>query len=552
MRLKKFFKNYILLIIILFLAALLRFYQITNVPPSTQWDETAIGYNAYSILKTGRDEYGQFLPLVFKSFGDYKPGLYIYLTVPSVAIFGLNELAVRIPSALAGIASVWLIYLASLLLFKKKPLALFISFALAMSPWQMHFSRGGWEANLALFLVLAGLLFFLKSEKKPKYLYPSAIAFGLSFLSYQGSKVFVPLLLLGLLIFFFKKIKTLSIKSIIISLFLLFLVASPSFLTILTWGGGRLKTMSLFSYPRSENEIQHILNKDNNNLFYFNLFHSEGLSFVTRFVERYFNHFSGRFLFFEGDWSSLRHGPSYNGVLYLFDFFLILFGLYFLVRLNTRESKFIWFWLFIAPLPAAITRDSIQGVRSLNMVLPLMILVGCGFYQLFLWLQKQKKLFSICFSLLLVVFYLFSVAYYLEQYFYHYPLQSSKDWQYGYQQIIQKVYPLRNNYQKIVFTSEYGQPYIYWLFYGQYPPSDYQAKARLTENPSGDVGKVEKLDNVEFRSVNFDGDKNLSKSLLIGTEMEIPLEKIDYDKQRILEEIKFLNNQVAFRVVETL
>ena len=550
MRLKKFFKNYILLIIILFLAALLRFYQITNVPPSTQWDETAIGYNAYSILKTGRDEYGQFLPLVFKSFGDYKPGLYIYLTVPSVAIFGLNELAVRIPSALAGIASVWLIYLVSLLLFKKKPLALFISFALAMSPWQMHFSRGGWEANLALFLVLLGLLSFLKAEKKPKYLYPSAIAFGLSFLSYQGSKVFVPLLLLGLLIFFFKKIKTLSIKNIIISLFLLFLVASPSFLTILTWGGGRLKTMSLFSYPRSENEIQHILNKDNNNLFYFNLFHSEGLSFVTRFVERYFNHFSGRFLFFEGDWSSLRHGPSYNGVLYLFDFFLILFGLYFLVRLNTRESKFIWFWLFIAPLPAAITRDSIQGVRSLNMVLPLMILVGCGFYQLFLWLQKQKKLFSVCFSLLLVVFYLFSVAYYLEQYFYHYPLQSSKDWQYGYQQIIQKVYPLRNNYQKIVFTSEYGQPYIYWLFYGQYPPSDYQAKARLTENPSGDVGKVEKLDNVEFRSVNFDGDKNLSKSLLIGTEMEIPLEKIDYDKQRILEEIKFLDGKIAFRIVE--
>ena len=550
MRIKKFLKNYSLLIIILCLAAFLRFYQITNVPPSTQWDETAIGYNAYSILKTGRDEYGQFLPLVFKSFGDYKPGLYIYLTVPSVALFGLNELAVRVPSALAGIASVWLIYLASLLLFKKKPLALFISFALAMSPWQMHFSRGGWEANLALFLVLAGLLFFLKSEKKPKYLYPSAIAFGLSFLSYQGSKVFVPLLLLGLLIFFFKKIKTLSIKSIIISLFLLFLVASPSFLTILTWGGGRLKTMSLFSYPRSENEIQHILNKDNNNLFYFNLFHSEGLSFVTRFVERYFNHFSGRFLFFEGDWSSLRHGPSYNGVLYLFDFFLILFGLYFLVRLNTRESKFIWFWLFIAPLPAAITRDSIQGVRSLNMVLPLMILVGCGFYQLFLWLQKQKKLFSVCFSLLLVVFYLFSVAYYLEQYFYHYPLQSSKDWQYGYQQIIQKVYPLRNNYQKIVFTSEYGQPYIYWLFYGQYPPSDYQAKARLTENPSGDVGKVEKLDNVEFRSVNFDGDKNLSKSLLIGTEMEIPLEKIDYDKQRILEEIKFLDGKIAFRIVE--
>ncbi len=552
MGLKKFLKNYYLLIIILSLAAFLRFYQITTVPPSTQWDETAIVYNAYSILKTGKDEYGSFLPLIFKSFGDYKPGLYIYLTVPSVAIFGLNELAVRFPSALTGIASVWLLYQISLLLFKKKPLSLFIGFALAMSPWAMHFSRGGWEANLTLFLVLLGFLFFLKTEKKPGYLYPSAIAFGLSFLSYQGSKVFTPLFLLGLLIFFFKKIKKIAIKNIVISLFLLFLIALPSLLAILSGGGGRLGTMSLFSYPRAQNEVQHLLNVDEDNMLYFNLFHSEGLSFATRFMEKYFNHFSGRFLFFEGDWSSLRHGPPYAGVLYLFDFFLLLLGAYFLIRLNKKESRFIWFWLFIAPLPAAITRDSIQGVRSLNMVLPLMILIGCGFYQIFLWLKKHSKLFSCCLSLFLAVVYLFSAAYYLDQYFYHYPLQSSKDWQYGYKEVIQKVYPLRNNYEKIIFTSEYGQPYIYWLFYGKYSPSDYQAKAWLSESLSGDVGRVEKLDNVEFRSISFDGDKNLSKTLLIGTEREIPLEKIDYDQQRILEEIKFLNNQVAFRVVETL
>ncbi|PJA49470.1 hypothetical protein CO169_01935, partial [Candidatus Shapirobacteria bacterium CG_4_9_14_3_um_filter_39_13] len=86
----------------------------------------------------------------------------------------------------------------------------------------------------------------------------------------------------------------------------------------------------------------------------------------------------------------------------------------------------------------------------------------------------------------------------------------------------------------------------------QYPPSDYQAKARLTENLSGDVGRVEKLDNIEFRSISFDGDKNMSKTLLIGTELEIPLEKIDYSKQKILEEIKFLNGKIAFRIVEIL
>ena len=66
------------------------------------WDEAALGYNAYSILETGRDEYGQILPIIFKSFGDYKPGFYVYLTLPFIKVFGLNELSVRLPSIILG------------------------------------------------------------------------------------------------------------------------------------------------------------------------------------------------------------------------------------------------------------------------------------------------------------------------------------------------------------------------------------------------------------------------------------------------------------------
>ena len=79
-------KNW-LLIGILVLAAALRLVNLSSVPPHLTQDEASLGYNAYSILKTGKDEYGQLLPVVFKSFGDYKPGLYIYLTVPTVAVF---------------------------------------------------------------------------------------------------------------------------------------------------------------------------------------------------------------------------------------------------------------------------------------------------------------------------------------------------------------------------------------------------------------------------------------------------------------------------------
>jgi 4-amino-4-deoxy-L-arabinose transferase-like glycosyltransferase len=550
---KKFFRNDWLFILIILLAAFLRLYHLGSNPPSLDWDETAIGYNAYSLLRTGRDEYGKFLPLIFKSFGDYKPGLYIYLAVPSIALFGLNELAVRLPSALLGIASVFFIYQLTMLLFKKKPLALLVSFSLSTSPWAIHFSRGAWEANLALFLVLLGIFSFLKTEAHSfKWLYLSTISFVLALFAYQSSKLFVPLIILGLMICFWKKMKTWSRKHLLINLFLILILALPIYWSVFSGTGGRLKVMSLFSYPRTEEEIKQILQQDNGNQFFFRLFHTETLSFIRGFWERYFNHFSGRFLFFEGDWSSLRHSLPYMGVLYFLDFFFLLTGTYWLIRQNSFSSKFIWFWLLVSPLPAALSRDSIQATRSLNMVLPLMVVVGSGMYQTYLWLKNQKKAISVLCSLFYVLGYLWCFVYYLDQYDVHYPIQSSQFWQYGYKSVVEKIYPIRNNYSKIIFTQKYGQPYIYWLFYGQYEPKIYQQKAKLTEDIFGDVGQVEKLDNIEFRPVFWEADRNLPRTLLIGTDEELPLNKIDLNQARILEEIKFLNGKVAFRVVETL
>src|SRR3989344_6108180 len=99
-------KKILLYSLIIALASFLRFWNLSNQPPGLTWDEAAIGYNAYSVLKTGKDEFGVRFPLIFKSFGDYKPGLYVYLTVPPVAVFGLSEFAVRFPSALFGTVAV--------------------------------------------------------------------------------------------------------------------------------------------------------------------------------------------------------------------------------------------------------------------------------------------------------------------------------------------------------------------------------------------------------------------------------------------------------------
>lgn len=557
----KILKRNWILVLILLLAAVLRLYGLNKVPPSMHWDETALGYNAYSILKTGRDEYGKFLPLIFKSFGDYKPGFYVYLTVSSIALFGLNEFAVRLPSALIGIATVWLLYQVVCQLFPKQktlisnvkyPISLLASFSLAVSPWHLQFSRGAWEANVALFFALGGIYYFIKTQRQTfKWLYLSALSFGAAVLTYQGGKMVVPLFVTGLLICFWEKVKSLPKKHLFAAAFLLFIISFPILFSSVTGAGGRLKVMSVFSYPRPEREIKQILQEDEANKVYFNLFHSESLAFARGILGRYFNHFSGKFLFFEGDWSSARHSLPYMGVLYYVDFIFLLAGLIYLIKLKFSGKNFIWYWLLVSPLPAAFSRDAIQSVRAISMLLPLMVIIGCGMYQIYLWLKEKKKVFCALWTIFFVLSYLWCFAYYLDQYYIHYPNQSSQYWQYGYKDIVNKIYPIRNNYSKIIFTPKYGQPYIYWLFYTKYNPEAYQKQAKLTENPYGDVGQVERIDNIEFRDIYWPADRGLRKSLFVGTKFELPLKDIYPDQARILDEVKFLNKETAFRVVET-
>ena len=139
------------LLLVLLLAAGLGFFRINQVPPALNWDETAIGWNAKTIWEMHIDEYGTRFPISFKSFGDYKAPLYIYLTAPVVGIFGSSEITVRLVSVLAGIVSVGLIY------WLAGPAAAIL---LAISPWHLLLSRPALEANLALMWILAGIYLF--------------------------------------------------------------------------------------------------------------------------------------------------------------------------------------------------------------------------------------------------------------------------------------------------------------------------------------------------------------------------------------------------------
>ena len=147
---------------IVIIAVVLRLWQLDSVPPSLDWDEASWGYNAYSLLRTGKDEYGKFLPVVTRSLNDYKPALYAYLDVPSIALFGLNDFAVRLPNAIFGILTVLTTYFLVKELFKRRDLALLSSFLLAISPWSIQFSRFAHEGMVGLEFNLLMILFLLK------------------------------------------------------------------------------------------------------------------------------------------------------------------------------------------------------------------------------------------------------------------------------------------------------------------------------------------------------------------------------------------------------
>ncbi|MFZ5366034.1 MAG: glycosyltransferase family 39 protein [Patescibacteria group bacterium] len=551
---RKLFKNYWALILIVILAAGLRLYDLGKTPPSLMWDETALGYNAYSILKTARDEYGNFLPVIFKSFGDYKPGLYVYLTVPFVAVFGLSEMAVRLPSALGGVATVLLVYLLTRAFFPKEKFSIgeIAALVLAISPWHIEFSRGAWEANLAVFLVVFGTLVFLKALQDTRFLPLAAVIFGLTFLAYQGAKVFTSLFIFGLLIFYQKDIRKISVRVLLVSAFCLAIFLAPIFWGTLSGMGGRARVMSVFSYPRSGEEIQEILNQDkiSQSSLIFRLFHSETLNFGRGILGRYFNHFSGRFLFFEGDWSNKRLGVPYMGVMYFIEITFLLVGIYFLARQKeTRARNFIFYWLLISPLPAAATRDSISAVRALNMVIPLVFITGVGIYQTILWLKNYSRLIQCILYSIFCILYSWNFFYFLDQYFIHAPIHNSSTSQYGYREVVNFVAPIAKNYDKIIFTQKYGQPYIYWLFYTKYNPSDYQKQAYLKENPWGDVGMVEKVSDIEFRNVYWPTDRGCQNCLFIDDEFGLPDKDISQTKgAKILKEVRFLDGRLAFRI----
>lgn len=536
------------LFIILLIAICLRFVNLDSIPPSLNWDEVSHGYNAYSILKTGHDEWGQFLPLAnFRAYGDYPLPLYMYLSMPFISIFGLNEFAIRFPSALLGSLTVLIVFLLAKEIFKNKNIASFSAFLLAMSPWGILPSRQVIQSTPAVFFLSLGFLLLLKGLSGKKIMtILGAISIGLSAYSYHNTRILAPFLLIFFCFLFRKKIlanaKIYILPLIIICIFFIPLVwiiffgegaARASWVSIIDQGAinqlNDLRTTSILPNPIPK------------------LIYNRPVYFLTKLSENYIGYFNPEYLGIEGG-TQYQFSVQHLGIVYPIElpFFylgIILLLLKFIKMEN--EKKFLLGWLFLAPLPAAVTRDPDQVIRSTIMITPYYVITGYGFIKLVEYIKNKFKISQIILfsSFIFGIFMLATI--YLYDLWFIYPKQYSFAWQYGYKQAFQYVQQNYSNYSKIAITKKYGEPHEFLLFYLKYDPYTYQHDPNLVRYEGSQWFWVDRFDKFEFINDWEIKDKLMGahQTLLIASPGNYPA------GSRFVNTVDFLDGTRAFDIV---
>jgi len=476
-------KIYYILTIILTVAFLLRFWGLVKHSPPLNRDEAAIGYNAYSLLLTGKDEHGISWPLAFKSIGDYKMPGYIYLTMLSEKIFGLTVFAVRFWSALAGVLAVMGLYLVSIELFKKmgknqdtaKLQALIPAGLLAINPWQLHYSRLGFEANFNLTLFIWSIWFLLKGIKDNRFWIGTALMWVAMQFMYSSTFIFLPALITILMFLSARKIKSYRLKNkaaIILSITIL-VIGSIIALRGVAQVSSAKKSITVFSDPYyidRFNKLRGQLQLENPLLE--KIIYNKISYFTPVITSNYIKHYLPGFLFFNAinhPW----HGIYGQGFFYLTDGIGFILGVVLLFKLLRKQKDYfvvslLLSWLLLSPLASTVTIDAPHATRSLYLLPVFLIISGYGLW----WLGQKFTNNHFSHKIVLLLFisvYLINFIKATYQYLAVYPRYQDKALFAGIKEVVNYAEAIRGE-RKVYMPEVSSSAYLYHLFYNQIDP----------------------------------------------------------------------------------
>lgn len=482
-------KSKLILLVIILLGLFIYLYKLSNIPNALYIDEIMPSYSAYSILTTGKDEYGKFMPIVFRFFGSYNPSLYTYLTVVPIYLFGLNHFSARFISVLAGLLSsiVIFVFLSDSKIIKNYWTKFFGTAMFIITPWIFFYSRIGYEVTLGYLLFSLGALLIYKSLENKKYLILGLLSLSLSTYAAYAERFLAPLLIVTFFITFHKRINFKYFASCLIVVLIsqipnIYILFSPAF------------------FPKDT------------------LWSSSNGSFIREFLSKFFTYFSPGSLFFLPDPDKQRSIPELS-VFYMWMIVPYFVGAYQL-WINKKEDlmKMIFILAVICSIPAALTRDPFSTHRALPLLLPLFLTIGLGIDFIF---EKLKSSLIVLFTaIVLILISLFSLW---RGYFVLLPSERARDWGYGYKELSEQI-SSKSDKHFIIDQSRSKPAYIYLLYYLKFSPSDFQNvvdKNVLPKYYENTPFKSDyKINNVETRNIRWETDM-CRNYVLVGDEYAI-------------------------------
>lgn len=498
-----------------------------NNPVSLYWDEASIGYEAYSVSETGSDMHGNdWLQPIYPAYGDYKAPVYIWLTALILKIYPVSQTAVRLPSVILGSLSILLVYFLSRELIGKERrsyLPLFVAVAMAVLPWHIHFSRVGFEANVGLFFVIFSLWMLLKARMKSEWLIMAVISGALGIYSYFSIRLVLPLMWGCTVIIFWKSYKKRWLHLLLAFIGLILLMVpmfrSPYYAISNQY---RLSTENVLRDDSGVLRANALRNEDGYTLVS-RILHHRYWERTRELVTNVFDHLSFDYLFMTGD-SNLRHSSRVSGLMLLAMAPAFAVGLASLTK-KKRLFALVLAWWLVALIPASIPEETPHALRSLNAIVPIVIILGSGVDHWYRKFFKKGKL------LVAVYLYLFllagQMAGFLSYYFLEYPRVSALEWQDGYKQLANLVKNRYKEYNSIMVTN-IDRLYLYVLYFNEIPPDITQSKFKISEK---EEYYLDEFDKFTFKSIQWDSIKSETndETLLIDKAKNIPTDVVVRD-----------------------
>lgn len=519
----------------------LYYYKLDSIPSGLYVDEASQGYNAYSILATGKDEYGMRFPILFRFLAVYTPGLYTYISILPVAIFGLSIFSVRIISALATLLSTFIVYffLKSSRILKEKATAIITSLLFLMSPWIIIHGRYGHEVAIAFLIFSSGALFSWLGLKKNKLIILGFSILSLSTYASYSTRFLAPLLIIGyLLLFRVNFIKSKNIKYLFVSIVAALVIQIPHF-TILSTPAFFVKS-GLVGSEAILSQAGKVVNLVPHNIAIF-------LSFLREFLSQFTTYFSPRSLFFLPDPDPQRSIPGLS-VFYFWMIIPYLVGIYFLWKGRTKPfSKLIFLLAILSPIPAALTRDPFSTYRAFPLLLSFILVIGIGIDRIIhsipkrVWIPGLSLLFT--FSLLLL----------WRSYFVLLPNERAKVWGYGFRQLASQI-KSRPGEKFVIDQSRIKPAYIELAFFLKYSPEKFQKEVdqKIKENYYTDTtfNPEYNFANIETRTINWEEDIYRDQ-ILVGDELAISKDQAKEHSLTQIFEIRDPIDQIVFQAYKT-